>query len=301
MDKTLPVYKLTINENVDSVVQVDAVALVDAPAIGEGFFAFSEQEFESYTDYPKAASENAKTALRWAKQNGWGDCGTAVGKQRANQLANGEPISRETIARMAGFERHRQNSDRPLGEGCGRLMWLAWGGDEGIAWAQKKLDQIDREKKFSFAVVNEEERIVVGPAMIPDKPIYRVDPDGKEYYVYFPKESIKTIAEKFYRKGFQNNGNEMHDGAKPVDMVFYMSWIADESKGIPKMKQFENLPDGTWFLGAKIMSEDAWSKVKDGTFKGFSVEGEFNMSPIQMRSKEETIIDQLKELLKDAI
>lgn len=99
---------------------------------------------ETYSDYPKAASENAKTALRWAEENGWGDCGTPVGKARANQLANGEGISRDTIARMAAFERHRQNSKRPLGEGCGRLMWLAWGGDEGVEWAQRKLQQIDR-------------------------------------------------------------------------------------------------------------------------------------------------------------
>ena len=99
-------------------------------------------KLESYTDYPEAAKENAKVALRWAEENGWGDCGTAVGKQRANQLANGEAISEDTIARMAAFERHRQNSDKELGDGCGRLMWLAWGGDEGIAWAQRKLEQI---------------------------------------------------------------------------------------------------------------------------------------------------------------
>jgi len=97
---------------------------------------------ESYTDYPKAASENAKTALNYAEKNGWGTCGTAVGKQRANQLAKGEAISEETISRMAAFERHRQNSDKELGDGCGRLMWLAWGGDEGIEWAQRKLKQI---------------------------------------------------------------------------------------------------------------------------------------------------------------
>ena len=101
---------------------------------------------ESYTDYPKAASENAKTALNYAEKNGWGTCGTAVGKQRANQLAKGEPISEETISRMAAFERHRQNSDKELGDGCGRLMWLAWGGDEGIEWAQRKLKQIRNEK-----------------------------------------------------------------------------------------------------------------------------------------------------------
>jgi len=99
-------------------------------------------KLESYTDYPEAAKENAKIALRYAEENGWGDCGTAVGKQRANQLANGEPISEDTIARMAAFERHRQNSDKELGDGCGRLMWLAWGGDEGVEWAQRKLEQI---------------------------------------------------------------------------------------------------------------------------------------------------------------
>ena len=99
-------------------------------------------ELRSYTDYPKAAAENAKIALRYAEENGWGSCGTAVGKQRANQLANNEPISEETISRMAAFERHRQNSQKELGDGCGRLMWLAWGGDEGVEWAQRKLEQI---------------------------------------------------------------------------------------------------------------------------------------------------------------
>ncbi len=99
-------------------------------------------ELESYTDYPKKAQENAKVALRWAEENGWGECGTPVGKIRANQLANGEAISEETISRMASFERHRENSTRELGDGCGRLMWLAWGGDEGIEWAQRKLEQI---------------------------------------------------------------------------------------------------------------------------------------------------------------
>jgi hypothetical protein len=102
---------------------------------------------ESYTDYPQAASDAAQQALDWAEENGWGDCGTPVGKARANQLAKREPISRDTIARMAAFERHRQSSDRALGEGCGRLMWQAWGGDAGIAWAQRKLKQIDDASK----------------------------------------------------------------------------------------------------------------------------------------------------------
>ena len=105
--------------------------------------AFAE---ETYTDYPDAAVNAAKRALAWADENGWGDCGMGPGKARANQLANREPLSRETIARMSAFQRHRQNSDTPYGEGCGKLMWDAWGGDAGIAWAERKLKQIDKEK-----------------------------------------------------------------------------------------------------------------------------------------------------------
>jgi len=102
---------------------------------------------ENYNDYPKEATENAKAALNYAEKNGWGGCGTAVGKARANQLAKGERISEETIARMASFARHKQNSKKKLGDGCGRLMWLAWGGDAGIEWATLKLKRIRDERK----------------------------------------------------------------------------------------------------------------------------------------------------------
>jgi hypothetical protein len=114
-------------------------------ALEQGIAIEGDKFAETYSDYPKQATENAKIALRWAEENGWGSCGTPVGKARANQLAKGEAISKETISRMAAFERHRQNSDKELGDGCGRLMWLAWGGDAGIEWAQRKLEQIKKK------------------------------------------------------------------------------------------------------------------------------------------------------------
>jgi len=101
---------------------------------------------DSYTDYPEGATSNAKKALAWAEEHGWGDCGTGVGKARANQLAKREPISRDTIARMASFKRHEQNKDVPYSEGCGGLMWDAWGGTAGINWAIRKLEEIDSQK-----------------------------------------------------------------------------------------------------------------------------------------------------------
>lgn len=101
---------------------------------------------ETYNDYPQAATDNAKRALKYRNESGNPKgCGTNVGWTRANQLANREKISRETIARMASFERHRQNSKVPYEDACGGLMWDAWGGDEGIEWAKRKLEQIDRK------------------------------------------------------------------------------------------------------------------------------------------------------------
>lgn len=123
----------------------------------EGFDAITK--FETYNDYPKAARRNAQTALNWAEKNGWGSCLEATGKRRANQLAKGDNISRETIARMAAFERHRKNSKKKLGDGCGRLAWLAWGGDAGIAWAQRKLKQIDAEKMSACSCFSNEDDI----------------------------------------------------------------------------------------------------------------------------------------------
>ena len=100
----------------------------------------------SYNDYPQAATNNAKRALAYRDESGNPNgCGTRVGWARANQLANREPISRDTIARMSAFSRHEQNKNVPYNEGCGGLMWDAWGGDEGIAWAKRKLEEIDNK------------------------------------------------------------------------------------------------------------------------------------------------------------
>lgn len=117
----------------------------------------SLEEFESYNDYPDSASNNAKRALKWADENGWGSCGTNVGKRRANQLAKKQKLSRETIARMASFKRHQQHKDVPYSEGCGGLMWDAWGGTSGIEWAISKLKQIDKKKMSACSCFSNDE------------------------------------------------------------------------------------------------------------------------------------------------
>jgi len=248
----------------------------------------SRQKFESYDDYPEAAKENAKVALRWAEENGWGDCGEATGKIRANQLANGMAISRETIARMASFERHRQNSDKELGDGCGRLMWLAWGGDEGIAWAQRKLQQIDMRQVYS--VQSEEKRIVTGPAMLADLPIYRYDDIRGEYYVTFDADTIWKIAKKFVRNDAYKAVNTDH--ANPVKEGVHMieSYFIDRKRGVMPPTGYEDAKDGSWFLTYLIDNEEIWAKVKDGEWKGFSVEGLFDME------EQDEVLEMMREI-----
>jgi len=100
---------------------------------------------ESHSDYPDGVKNNAKKALEWADKNGWGSCGTPVGKQRANQLAKGEPISVDTIKRMYSFlSRHEGDlvSSTSYSEGCGKLMYDAWGGKAGLGWAHNKLKEL---------------------------------------------------------------------------------------------------------------------------------------------------------------
>jgi len=99
-------------------------------------------EMESYSDYPDGVKSNAKAALKYADDNGWGSCGTPVGKQRANQLAKGEPISVDTIKRMYSFlSRHEGDlqSSKSFTDGCGYLMYMAWGGKSGLGWSRNKL------------------------------------------------------------------------------------------------------------------------------------------------------------------
>lgn len=103
----------------------------------------------SYSDYPESVSNNAKRALKWAEENGWGSCGTSVGKRRANQLASKQPITLSTIKRMYSFlSRHAGDLDssKSYDDGCGKLMYDAWGGKSALSWSKAKIKSIENDK-----------------------------------------------------------------------------------------------------------------------------------------------------------
>lgn len=132
-----------------------------------------------------------------------------------------------------------------------------------------------KDQKLTFAI-NEEKRIISGPAMIADQLIYRKDENG-EYNVFFSPNTVRDIALKFFKKDYQKNLNLFHDPALSLEGVtIFESFISDNERGIQPMKGFEDLPNGTWFISAKIENDAVWEKIKSGEVKGFSVEGIFS-------------------------
>lgn len=156
-----------------------------------------------------------------------------------------------------------------------------------------------------FEVVNEEQRIVMGAAMIPDLPIYRRDERG-EYYAIFKKETIKALVQKYFKESKQGSFNEEHDQFKILDGVYvYQSFITDEKLGISAPRGFENIADGTWFIAAKVDNDEAWAKVKeDGLLRGFSVEGIFDLEPYKFKTMNkinlESVISTLKSVFSES-
>lgn len=125
---------------------------LEALSVLEELMASMDVEMKSYNDYPKAASENAQKVLDWRNRYGRDEVKgmTRVGWRRANQLAKGQKITRQTIARMAAFNRHRKNAkiDPDLRgtpwKDKGYVAWLGWGGSEGVDWAIRKMKQFRR-------------------------------------------------------------------------------------------------------------------------------------------------------------
>jgi hypothetical protein len=137
------------------------------------------------------------------------------------------------------------------------------------------------DKQRAAFTLNEEKRIISGPAMIADLPLYRNDKQLGEYYVVFDKLAIQTIVQKFSAKGYLKNFNLFHDQQQQVDDVtIFNSFVSDSELGIGAMKGYEDLPDGSWFISAKVNNDAVWAKVKAGEIKGFSVEGLFNYVPV---------------------
>ena len=165
------------------------------------------------------------------------------------------------------------------------------------------------DKAQKFEVVNEEQRIVMGAAMVADLPIYRRDESG-EYYAIFRKETIKALVQKLFKENKHTAFNESHNPMEVLDNVFiYQSFITDKELGILPPVGFEHIADGSWIIAAKVEDDATWEKIKkDGLFAGFSVEGVFDLKPYKFKKQIkkmskinlESVITTLKSVFAEA-
>lgn len=155
------------------------------------------------------------------------------------------------------------------------------------------------EQKQNFAIFDNERKIISGPAMLPNYAMFRKgDADMPDHKVFFKKNTIYEIAQKFFDKGFNQNFNLMHNSDLKLEGVsVFESFITDSERGIMPMKGFEDVPEGTLFMSAKVNNEEVWEKIKSGEVKGFSVEGFFKYKKPKMT--EEAAFEKIKEILNE--
>lgn len=138
-----------------------------------------------------------------------------------------------------------------------------------------------------YSVQDEEKRLVRGVVMRADFPIYRISPDMGEYYVIYKAATIRNMAEKYLAESRQNDVNLMHVPGSDVDGVQLVQWFI-KGDGVT-VEGFDDIADGSLFAEFHIVNDEIWKAVKEGTYKGFSLEGVFDMVPERDVEKVEAI------------
>jgi len=163
-----------------------------------------------------------------------------------------------------------------------------------------------KNQEFKFAEVNKEKRILMGAALIPNKPIYRKNEDN-EYYIYFSRDTVRKASELFFIRGNHNKSTLEHQ--MPLEgLVAVESWIVEDKEQDKSKLYGMDMPLGTWMLSMKVLNNDVWENyVKTGKVKGFSIEGYFadklerpnepNNLSVWEEEEEEYLVQELKQIL----
>jgi len=155
------------------------------------------------------------------------------------------------------------------------------------------------KNNLTFAKVDEEKRMLVSPALIPNKNIFRHDPNtDSDYYVYFSKETVRKAAELYLKHNNHHKATYQHQD-RVSGVLTVESWIKEGDSDKSKLYGYD-LPNGTWFVKMKIENDELWQEIKSGNLRGLSIEGYFTNKFEQMQKKEftnEEVKTALKELL----
>jgi len=157
------------------------------------------------------------------------------------------------------------------------------------------------KNNLTFAKVDEEKRMLISPALIPNKNIFRHDPNtDSDYYVYFSKETVRKASELYLKHNNHHKATYQHQD-RVSGVLTVESWIKEGDQDKSKLYGYD-LPNGTWFVKMKIENDELWNKIKEGELKGLSIEGYFTNKFEQMQKKEPTteqILSALNELIRE--
>ena len=159
-------------------------------------------------------------------------------------------------------------------------------------------ETVPESQKMVFSVIDEEKKIIVGAAMVPNRMIHRYDDLGNLYYVFFSKESIKKMADKFLKEKRTDETSIEHNGLKLGSQKVFIteSWVSEDPVYDKSRKFGFDLPVGTWYVSMKVNDDKVWKLIKDKALTGYSVEGLFAEKSVF--SKEDEQINQITKLLK---
>ena len=151
-----------------------------------------------------------------------------------------------------------------------------------------------KEQRVQFAEVDADKRVLIGPALVPDKPIFRKNGED-EFYVYFSKNTVRKASELYLKHGNQAKHTLEHEH-QIHGLTVVESWIV-ENKEQDKSHLYDlDVPVGTWMVAVKVDNEAIWQEwVKEGKVKGFSIEGFF--SPAIQRSQEDEMLSELAKAI----
>ena len=123
------------------------------------------------------------------------------------------------------------------------------------------------ENNLTLAKVDEEQRLLISPALIPYKQIYRYDANkDRNYYVYFTADTVRKAAEAYMKHQNTNNATLQHE-EKVTGVHTVESWIVEDSKNDKSNLYGYELPKGTWFVAMRVLNDDVWNRIKDGELK----------------------------------
>jgi hypothetical protein len=141
---------------------------------------------------------------------------------------------------------------------------------------------LSKQHKVELSEVNGEKRLLIGPVLIPNREIPRIDPEtGEEYDIVFGEDVIEKAAQLFLMRQY-NNESTLEHGKSLDDISVVESWIVADPNKDKANAYGLSYPKGSWVVMAKVNNESIWQEyVKTGKVKGFSLEGLFGHNLVE--------------------